>query len=207
MAANGAGHDGAPYRAMFHGTQTEAFPVADRDPNIRGVVERIDVEVRQGMTGGYWDNVLHAGGDLHTNLFELQSKDVQKVPSSGKVSVDDKLGKCAAVRIVVCDDESPGPQTHIPSFPYDVGVHIENDEVLCAEPKDGASQKDRDGIDDVAINPVTRVVDGDRDPLIHEMARPARGVSHHGHTPIQGGDARGAHPAVHEINVRHHGHP
>jgi hypothetical protein len=27
-----------------------------------------------------------------------------------------------------------------------------------------ASQTDRDGIDDVAIDPVTRVVDGDRDP-------------------------------------------
>jgi hypothetical protein len=39
---------------------------------------------------GYWDNVLHAVG-TSTNLFELQSKDVQKVPSSGKVSVDDKL--------------------------------------------------------------------------------------------------------------------
>jgi hypothetical protein len=51
----------------------------------------------------------------------------------------------------------------------------------CAEPKDGASQTDRDGIDDVAINPVTRVVDGDRDPLIHEMASPA-GSIHHGHT-------------------------
>jgi hypothetical protein len=62
------------------------------------------------------------------NLFELQSKDVQKVPSSGKVSVDDKL-ECAAVRIVVCDDEAQAPNTH-PSFPYDVGVHIENDEVL-----------------------------------------------------------------------------
>jgi hypothetical protein len=36
---------------MFHGTD-QTFPVADRDPNIRGVVERIDVEVRTGMTGG-----------------------------------------------------------------------------------------------------------------------------------------------------------
>jgi hypothetical protein len=43
------------------------------------------------------------------NLFELQSKDVQKVPSSGKVSVDDKL-ECAAVRIVVCDDEAQAPK-------------------------------------------------------------------------------------------------
>jgi hypothetical protein len=66
----------------------------------------------------------------------------------------------------------------------------------CAEPKDGASQTDRDGIDDVAINPVTRVVDGDRDPLIHEMASPA-GSIHHGHT--DSGRRRTQLSAVHEI--------
>jgi hypothetical protein len=69
---------------------------------------------------------------------------VQKV-SSGKVSVDDKLGKCAAVRIVVCDDEARPQHTSIVSITMLVFL-LRTMKSLCAEPKDGASQTDRDGM-------------------------------------------------------------
>jgi hypothetical protein len=98
--------------------------------------------------------VLHAR-DLHTNLFELQSKDAEarsQVPVMASVDA-------AAVRIVVCDDEAQAPKHTSHRFRTMLVFILRTMKSLRRAQR--WCEPDGHGIDE---RDPTRVVDGDRDP-------------------------------------------